>query len=109
MGVFFFYNNRKPPKYGYKPILYNPEKEERDNRLAQRILDIKREMGVLPEEEVQERTDFKSEFLAQTSHLKKRKDREASGGKAFFTNNGLLLVILLALFVIFVLWLLGMF
>ena len=104
--MFFFYNNRKPPKFGYKPILYNPEKEERDERLTKRIAQVKREMGVLPQEE---KTDFRKEFLSKTSHLRKRKEREAAGGKAFFTNNGLLMVILLALFVLFVLWLLGLF
>lgn len=108
MGVFFFYNNRKPRKYSYTPILYNPEKEERDGHLAQRIAEIKREMGVLPEEDVQKKTDFKSEFLSQTTHLRKRKNREASGGKTLFRNNSALFVILV-LFVIVVFWLLGLF
>jgi hypothetical protein len=109
MALLLLFRNRKPRKYNYQPILHNPEKEERNSRMAQRIAEIKREMGVLPTEEMKPKTDFKSEFLSQTHHLKKRKEREASGGRAFFTNNSLLLVILLALFVITVLWLLGLF
>jgi hypothetical protein len=50
MGVFFFYNNRKPRKFNYTPHLYNPEEEERKKNLQDRIEKVKREMGVLPEE-----------------------------------------------------------
>ena len=105
----FFFKNRKPRTYNYQPILYNPEKEERDGNLAQRIADVKREMGVLPPEEVQPKTDFKAEFVSQTSHLKKRKNREATGERTFFTSNRFL-VILLVMFGVAVLfaWLSGL-
>jgi len=65
-------------------------------------------MGVLPEveENENERKAFKSEFVAQTHHLKKRMDREASGQRTFFSNNGLLIIIILILFAIFFFWLL---
>lgn len=104
--MFFFYNNRKPRKFGYTPILYNPEEEERQGKLNKRIAEIKREMGVLPQEEKTEKTDFKDEFVSQTQHLKKRKDREATGETPFFTNNGLLVAILAILLGIFFFWLL---
>jgi len=63
-------------------------------------------MGVLPEveENENERKAFKSEFVAQTHHLKKRMDREASGQRTFFSNNGLLIIIILILFAIFFFW-----
>jgi len=106
MATFFFYGNRKPRKYNYKPILYDPEEDARKERLQKRIEEIKKEMGVLPEEKVNERKAFKPEFIAQTHHLKKRREREASGQRTFFSNNGLLIIIILILFAIFFFWLL---
>ncbi len=110
MGTFFFYNNRKPRKFNYTPILHNPEEDARKERLQSRIEAIKKDMGMLPEtpqEKEVERKDFKAEFISQTRHLKKRKSREASGDRAFFTNNGLLIIILIILFAIFLFWLLS--
>lgn len=107
MSTFFFYGNRKPRKYNYKPILYDPDEQARKERLQKRIEAIKKEMGVLPEEKVNERKEFKTEFIAQTRHLKKRREREASGQRNFFSNNGLLIVIMLILFALFFFWLLG--
>lgn len=107
MGTFFFYNNRKPRKFNYTPILHDPEEDARKERLQNRIEAIKKEMGVLPElpeEKMPERKDFKAEFISQTRHLKKRKTREASGERTFFTNNGLLIIILIILFAIFFFW-----
>ena len=88
------FKTRKPRTYNYQPILYNPEKEQRDGKLAQRIADVKREMGVLPQDEVREKTDFKAEFVSQTHHLRKRKNREATGEQAFFTSNRFLVILL---------------
>ena len=108
MGTFFFYNNRKPRKFNYTPILHDPEEDARKERLEKRIEAIKKEMGVLPErpeDKSQQRKDFKEEFLSQTRHLKKRKTREASG-QTFFSNNGLLIIILIILFAVFFFWLL---
>ena len=108
MGSFFFYNNRKPRKFNYTPILYNPEEEARKERLQKRIEDVKKEMGVLPEsdEEDQKKKEFKSEFISQTRHLKKRMEGDATGRQSFFANNGLLIIILVILFAIFFFWLL---
>ena len=89
-----FFRNRKPRTYNYQPILYNPEKEQRDGELAQRIADVKREMGILPPEETKPNTDFKAEFVSQTHHLRKRKNREAAGEQALFTSNRFLVIIL---------------
>ena len=105
----FLFRNRKPRTYNYQPILYNPEKEERDSRLAQRIADVKREMGVLPQDEVREKTDFKAEFVSQTHHLRKRKNREARGESVFFTSNRFLLILLIFGVIVFgFAWLTGL-
>jgi hypothetical protein len=109
MGSFFFYNNRKPRKFNYTPILFNADEEERRERLQKRIENVKKEMGVLPEteEETAEKKEFKSEFISQTRHLKKRMEGDASGKTSFFANNGLLIILLIVLFAIFFFWLLG--
>ena len=106
MGVFFFYKNRKPRKFNYTPILYDPDEEARKERLEKRIQEIKKEMGVLPEEEETNR-EFKPEFLSQTRHLKKRKSREESGQSPFYTNNWLLIIIVMVLLAIFFFWILS--
>ena len=108
MASFFFYNNRKPRKFNYTPILYNPEEEARKERLQNRIEDVKKKMGVLTEsdEEAQKKKAFKSDFISQTRHLKKRMEGDASGRPSFFANNGLLIIIMIVLFAIFFFWLL---
>ncbi|MDD2299377.1 MAG: hypothetical protein PHQ67_03890 [Fermentimonas sp.] len=106
MGVFFFYKNRKPRKFNYKPILYDPDEDARKEKLQKRIESVKREMGVMPERTEVDKKDFKSEFVSQTRYLKKRKDREEAGGNSFITNNGLLIIIAVILLLIFIFWLL---
>ena len=106
MAKFFFYNNKKPRKFNYKPILFDPDEDERKERLQNRINAVKKEMGVLPQEEVKERKDFKAEFVSQTRHLKKRKDRVESGSNSFVSNNGILIIIVVILIAIFFFWLL---
>lgn len=108
MGVFFFYKNRKPRKFEYKPILFDPDEVARKERLEKRTLEIKREMGVLPEEEVEtQKKEFKQEFISQTRHLKKRKMREGTGQSPFYTKNWLLIVIVIVLLGIFFFWILS--
>lgn len=104
MANFFFYNNRKPRKFNYKPILYNPEEEDRKKNLEDRIERMKREMGVLPQESPTEKREFKSDFVSQTHHLRKRKDKEAAGQRSFFGNTPLLVIILAVLLALLVFW-----
>ncbi len=102
MSIFFFYNNRKPRKFNYQPILFDAKEEERQARLKKRIREIKKEMNIEVEDEpTAQKTDFKESFLAESKHLKKRKAREESGDKPFFTNNRSLILIILALLVLF--------
>ncbi len=107
MATFFFYNNKKPRKFNYQPILYNPEQEEREQNLQKRIRAMKQELNVASDNEIEpEKVDFGKEFLSQTKHLKKRKDKEESETKSFFANNGLLILFLIALFAVFYFWIL---
>ncbi len=108
MATFFFYNNRKPRKYGYTPILYNEEEEARKKKLEKRILEIKKEMGVIPEEvQNEEPKVFMSEFVSQTRHLKKRLVKESSGKGSLLSNNLLLFLLIALLFAIFYFWILS--
>ncbi len=106
MARFFFYNNKKPRKFNYKPILFDPDEEARKEKLQSRINAVKREMGVLPTEEVKEKKDFKTEFVSQTKYLKKRQERVESGRNTLVSNNGLLIIIVLILIAVFIFWLL---
>ncbi len=105
MGMFFFYNNRKPRKFNYQPIFYNPEKEERKKMLEKKIREAKAEMGMLDESEAAEKeylaaTEMREEFLTQATHLQKRKARQESGRNPFYTNNFTLLLLLVVLAVL---------
>ncbi len=105
MGVFFFYNNRKPRKFNYKPILYDPEEDARKEKIEKRVSSIKREMGKLPPLEESERKEFKSEFVSRTKHLKKRKERVESGKKTYIANNTVLIIVAAILIAVFFFWL----
>ena len=107
MAKFFFYNNRKPRKFNYKPILFDPDEDARKEKLQKRINAVKREMGVLEEEETKEKKDFKSEFVSETKHLKKRQARVESGRSSFISNNGILIIIVVVLIVAYFYWLLS--
>lgn len=106
MGLFFFYNNRKPRKFNHRPILFNPEEESRRENMEKRIRRIKeevaREEGKQAEpQQVREKTDFKEEFLTQTKHLKRRIDRTGDDHRPFYTNNITVVLILAALAALF--------
>ena len=109
MGMFFFYNNRKPRRFNYQPILSNPEEEARKERMQERIRRMQEEVALeegipletLQTEQPQKKTNFGEEFLAQTKYLKRRKERESDDSKPFFTRNVTLVLILVALFGIF--------
>lgn len=109
MGLFFFYNNRKPRQYNYKPILFDPVEEERVEKLNRRIYEIKKDMNALTPEEKErhQAEEIRGEFFSQTKHLKRRKEREEAGKNSFLTNNGLLILILVILLAIFFFWILS--
>ena len=107
MGMFFFYNNRKPRKFNHSPILYDPDKEERKEQMEKRIRrmreEVAREEGrtVETQPETTRKTDFGEEFLSQTKYLKRRKEREKDENKPFFTSNITIVLLIVALLFIF--------
>ena len=107
MAKFFFYNNRKPRRFNYKPILFDPDEDARKEKLQNRINAVKREMGVLEEEETKEKKDFKAEFVLQTKHFKKRQERVESGRSSFISNNGILIIIVVIIIAAYFYWLLS--
>jgi hypothetical protein len=66
MGLFYFYNVRKPRQFDYKPLYYNPRKEA----MEERKLKVKRELGMeISEEEY--KPQIKGSFVQGTNHLRK--------------------------------------
>ena len=92
--MFFFYNNRKPRQYNYKPILYNPDKDE----FNERILKVKKEMGVIEDGEL--KPTIKGEFLRNTNHLRRKINKEESTGKNNTKRNITLIIFLVVLIVV---------
>ena len=106
MGLFFFYNNRKPRKFNYRPVRYDPKEEARREDMEKRIRRIKAEVaeeeGKPIEMEAQKQpTDFGGEFLSQTKHLKRRKERYDDDSKPFYANNITVILLLAVLAVLF--------
>lgn len=66
MGLFSFYNNRRPRQYDHKPIYFDPHKEA----MEERVRKIKKEMGLIEQDE-DFKPSIKGTFVEGTSHLKK--------------------------------------
>lgn len=91
--MFFFYNNRKPRQFDHKPILYNPDKDE----FNERMIKIKKEMGAIEDSEL--KPTIKGEFIRNTTHLRRKIDKEGSTGKSNSKRN-ITLIILLVVFIV---------
>lgn len=92
--MFFFYNNRKPRKFNYKPILFNPEKDE----FNERVHKIKKEMGVI--EDTEYKPTIKGEFIRNTDHVRRKINKEGGSGKSNAKRNTTLILFLVLLIVI---------
>ena len=92
--MFFFYNNKKPRKFNYKPILYSPEKDEFNERVDK----VKKEMGVL--EDTNYKPTIKGEFLKNTDHVRRKVNKEGSGSRSNSTRNTKLIIFLIVLIVL---------
>lgn len=106
MGIFFFYNNRKPRRFQHRTIMYDADDEARKEKMEKRIRRIQQEVAreegrEIEVEEKISRPDFGKEFVSQTKFLKRRKEREEDGSKPFFTNNTTVVLVLAALAVLF--------
>ena len=106
MGIFFFYNNRKPRKFQHRTILFDSDEEARKERMEKRIRRIEQEVAneegrKIEIEDKPDKVDFREEFVSQTKFLKRRKEREEGGDTPFFTNNITIVLILAVLIVLF--------
>ncbi len=92
--MFSFYNNRKPRQFGYKPILYNPDKDE----FNERVLKVKKEMGVI--EDTDYKPTIKGEFIRNTDHVRRKINKEEGTNKSTSKRNVKLIIFLVLLIVI---------
>ena len=92
--MFFFYNNKKPRKFNYKPILYNPDKDE----FNERVLKVKKELGAV--EDTEFKPTIKGEFIRNTDHVRRKVDKEDDSPKSNTMRNTKLIIILVVLIVI---------
>jgi hypothetical protein len=91
MGMFSFYNVRKPRQFTHKPIYWDPRKEA----LEERIRKIKLEMGELHENREDYKPSIKGTFIEGTTHLKKSKSKGDDVRNRLNRNMRLLLVLAL--------------
>lgn len=92
--MFFFYNNRKPRQFGYKPILYNPDKDE----FNERVHKVKKEMGVV--EDTEYKPTIKGEFIRNTDHLRRKVSKEGEGVKKSNAKRNTKLIIFLVVLIV---------
>lgn len=92
--MFFFYNNRKPRQFNYKPILYNPDKDE----FNERVIKVKKELGVIEDSEL--KPTIRGEFIRNTNHVRRKINKEESTGKSNAKRNISLIIFLVVLIVV---------
>ena len=92
--MFFFYNNRKPRQFNYKPILFDPDKDE----FKERVMKVHKEMGVVEDSEY--KPTIRGEFIRNTSHLRRKVNKEESTGKSNSKRNVTLIIFLVVLIVV---------
>ncbi|MDR0393629.1 MAG: hypothetical protein LBH77_00565 [Tannerella sp.] len=89
MGIFNFYNMRKPRRYDHKPIYFDPRKEA----LEKRIHKVKMELGVEETDYEQYKEAIKGSFVEGTTHLKKSKDKGDDIRNRVYKNMRLILIL----------------
>lgn len=89
MGIFNFYNMRKPRLYEHKPIYYDPRKEA----LEKRIHKVKMELGVEETDNEQRKEAIRGSFIEGTTHLKKSKNKGDDIRSRVYKNMRLLLIL----------------
>lgn len=88
-----FFNMRSPRKFNHRPIFYDPDKEA----LEKRVEKVKREIGMADEKDY--KPDIKGSFIDQTSHLRKKIDKDSQ--KPARSRNIRLAVVLVVLLILF--------
>lgn len=89
MGLFSFYNLRKPRQFDHKPIYFDPRKEA----LEQRIHKVKMEMGLEETDYEQYKRAIKGSFVEGTHHLKKSKEKGDDIQTRVYKNMRLILIL----------------
>ena len=96
MGIFSFYNMRKPRQYDHKPIYFDPQKEA----LEKRIHKIKMEMGVEETNYEHYKEAIRGSFVEGTTHLKKSKNKGEDPRNRETKNMRLILFIVVLGFIL---------
>lgn len=91
MGMFSFYNLRKPRQFEHKPIYYDPRKEA----LEKRIHKAKVELGVEELDPEQRKEAIRGSFIEATTHLKKSKDKGDDVRNRVYKNMRLILILVI--------------
>ena len=89
MGIFF--NVRKPREFRHQPIYFDPRKDALDER----IRNVKKELGQLPDEEYKQ--NLKGAFVNQTSHVRRHQESDTDISSRNI-KLALALVVLIGLF-----------
>lgn len=89
MGMFSFFNVRRPRQYEHKPIYWDPRKEA----LEERISKINHELGITEENPEDYKPTIKGTFIEGTTHLKKSKSKGDTVRDRVYKNMRLLLVL----------------
>ena len=89
MGMFSFYNVRKPRQFEHKPIYWDPRKEN----LEKRIHKVKMEMGVEETNYEQYKDAIRGSFVEGTPHLKKSRDTGDDARDRLYRNMRLILLL----------------
>jgi hypothetical protein len=88
MGLFYFYNVRKPRQFDYKPLYYDPRKEA----MEERKLKVKRELGMeISDEEY--KPQIKGTFVQGTTHLRKSRLRGDNTRSRQYKNVRLVVIL----------------
>lgn len=92
MGLFFFYNQKKPRGFNHKPIYYDPRKEALDERVQK----VKREIGE-PIDDAEYKPNLKGAFRNETEHLNRKDENPHKYSSAMSIRLGVALVLLVVL------------
>ena len=92
--MFFFYNNKRPRQFNYKPILFDPDKDE----FNERVHKVKKEMGVIDDPNY--KPTIKGEFIRNTDHVRRKVSKEGNTPKSNSMRNTKLIIFLVVLIIV---------
>ncbi len=92
--MFFFYNNKRPRQFNYKPILFDPDKDE----FNERVHKVKKEMGVI--DDLNYKPTIKGEFIRNTDHVRRKVSKEGNTPKSNSMRNTKLIIFLVVLIIV---------